>query len=522
MKTPTLIHTILLSLASLVLASCGDENKPIPQPEDDNIDTSLNCKDPQDVGNYSTFYKPPTGWVGDPMPFYNESDQTFYVFHLQDWRNGSPQDHPIFYTKTKDFANFQGFYEAIPCGPNEQSQDIFLGTGSFIRKDGKCYGFYTGHNGRLNPKEKIMLAVSTDMQTWTKVPEFTFEAPDGYDKNNFRDPCVYYDPYRKAYVLLITTLKNGKACLARYSSDNLIDWTNIEPLTDFESDAEIMECPDIFEMGGKWYLFFSRINRDAHRKTFYRIADTPEGPWRIVRDSEGHHETLDGRFLYAGKTVSDGQNRYLCGWCSSDETVNSSNELGWAGSLITHKLARQSSGRLYPLIPEAVKGKYTQEVKFKAIEEQGSVSGEKGNFSLSSSGSRSYAVFNRNLSEFRITMTIDASQSDQFGISFGACDTQNEVYSIAFDLNKTHWGLPCVFLYYDKDAQREERDFTPLVVPANKQFKVEIIAEKTICTTYINDQVAFTCRIKKMHQNPWMIYVDRGSVQFSNINVYSK
>jgi beta-fructofuranosidase len=43
-----------------------------------------------------------------------------------------------------------------------------------------------------------------------------------------------------------------------------------------------------------WYLVFSRLNRDMHRKTFYRIADNPNGPWRIFRDENGKHETFDG------------------------------------------------------------------------------------------------------------------------------------------------------------------------------------------------------------------------------------
>ena len=38
-----------------------------------------------------------------------------------------------------------------------------------------------------------------------------------------------------------------------------------------------MECPDIFKLGNQWYMVFSRLNRDDHRKTFYRIADNPDG-----------------------------------------------------------------------------------------------------------------------------------------------------------------------------------------------------------------------------------------------------
>ncbi|MDR2914343.1 MAG: DUF4975 domain-containing protein [Tannerella sp.] len=506
---------------SLVCHSCGSNDPTPPDKGEDDVDMTTDCKSPQETGAYATFFKPQQGWVGDPMPYYNKENKTFYLFYLQDWRNGAPQDHPVFSIQTKDYATFSGFAEAIPCGPNEQSQDVFLGTGSFIKKDGICYGFYTGHNGRLSPVEKIMLATSPDMKNWTKIPSFTFEAPAGYDKNNFRDPFVYFDETRNNYVMLVTTRQNNKGVLARYTSPDLTNWTLIEPLTDFESDAEILECPDLFKMGNKWYLIFSRINRDQHRKTFYRIADSPDGPWKICRDAGGHHETFDGLYLYAAKTGSDGTHRYLSGWCSTGQEVNSNNELDWAGALISHQLVQQPNGRLYPAIPEAVDHKFSAPVPFKEIRTAGNINGSEGNYTLSGN---SYVVFNRNTQPVKITMTIDASQASRdFGIAFGACENQQDVYALSFDLTNNHWGLPSVFMYHDwiesgKNKQ-EELNFTPLLVPSNKIFNVKIIMEKSICTMYVNNHVAFTNRIYKMHQNPWMIFSKDETVKFSNIKI---
>ncbi len=139
--------------------------------------------------------------------------------------------------------------------------------------------------------------------------------------------------------MLVTTRKEGKGALARYTSSDLINWSLIEPLMattsdnpaiyEIQTDSEILECPDIFRIGDKWYLVFSRINRDEHRKTFYRVADSPDGPWRRSEDASGHHETFDGLYLYAAKTAGDGTNRYLSGWCSTGGTVNNNNELDW-------------------------------------------------------------------------------------------------------------------------------------------------------------------------------------------------
>jgi beta-fructofuranosidase len=503
---------------SLLLFSCENNDNPLPNNEEDIVDTTLDCKSPQETGAYSTFFKPQNGWVGDPMPFYDEDSKTYSLFYLQDWRSGAIADHPIFVTKTKDYGNFEGFAEAIPCGANEQAQDIYLGTGSFIKKDGKQYGFYTGHNGRLNPAEKIMLATSADGRTWTKVPSATFEAPVGYDKNNFRDPCVYFDDTRNCYVMLVVTRKNNQGVLARYTSSDLTQWTLIEPLTDLDTDAEILECPDMFKMGNKWYLLFSRINRDQHRKTFYRVADSPDGPWRVCGDKSKneHHETFDGLFLYAGKTASDGKERFLLGWCSTGQEVNSNKELDWAGSLISHKLLQQADGRLYPVIPDAVDKKFTQSVPYTMLIGAGFARPD-NNLSEYTINKGGNVVFNRNKQPIKITMTIDATQSKKFGIAFGACDNQADTYNLTFDLTaENQWNTSAVFMYHDQ----KELNFTPLIVPANKIFEVKIIIEKSICTMYINNNVAFTNRIYKMNQNPWMLFAEDGSVKFSNIKVY--
>jgi beta-fructofuranosidase len=520
MKRKILLLPALLLFLSVT--SCGGgTNNPTDITQ---IDTTTSLRTITETGGYSTFYKPQNGYVGDPMPYYNQTDNTFYIFFLQDWRNGAPTDHPIYFTKTANYSVFQGFFEAIPSG-TAGSQETLLGTGSFIKDaNGKLYGFYVGHNGSLYPAEKVMLATSTDMRTFTKVPGFTFEAPDGYDKNNFRDPCVYYDPTRSCYVMLVTSVKDGKGVLARFTSPDLINWSLITPLTDFDSDAAILECPDIFKMGDKWYLVFSRINRDEHRKTFYRIADSPDGPWRQCEDALGHHETFDGLYLYSAKSATDGNVRYISGWCSTGQQVNGKNELDWAGSLVTHKLVQQANGCLYPSIPDAVNNKFSKPVSYANIKKQGNVSGENGSYTITSQSGRSYAMFNRNTVPIKITMKIDASQATKFGFSFGAGGDLTEIYSVLFDLTTiNHWSIQALFLNkeltYSTGSYANELNFTPLIVPEDKVFNIKIIIEKSVCVLYVNDNVAFTNRIYRMDQNPWTIFVDNGIIKITDLTI---
>jgi beta-fructofuranosidase len=521
MKRKVLLLPVLFLFLSATSCSGGNSNPPADISQ---VDTTTTLRTITEAGGYSTLYKPQAGYVGDPMPYYSQTDNTYYIFYLQDWRNGAPTDHPIYVTQTTNYSAFQGFTEAIPCGA-AGSQETLLGTGSFIKDaGGKLYGFYTGHNGSLYPAEKIMLATSTDMKTFTKVPSFTFEAPDGYDKNNFRDPCVYYDSTRSCYVLMVSSVKDGKPALVRYTSSDLSNWSLITPLTDFNSDASIIECPDIFKMGNKWYLVFSRINRDEQRKTFYRIADTPDGPWIPCADASGRHETFDGLYLYAAKTASDGNTRYISGWCSTGQQVNGNNELDWAGSLITHKLVQQPNGRLYPTIPDAVDHKFSKEVSFENIKKKGSVTFDNGSYTIASQSGRSFAMFNRNTNPVKISMKIDATQATKFGFSFGAAGDLSQIYSVLFDQTSTNrWATPTLFLnkesIYSTGSYTNELNSTPLIVPDNKVFNVKIIIEKSICILYVNDNVAFTNRIYRMDQNPWTIFSDNGTIKVTDLSI---
>ncbi|TYP96221.1 beta-fructofuranosidase [Sphingobacterium allocomposti] len=513
-----------------LLTGCKNNEIPAPtDPEPDpTVDMSITCSNKQEAGGYQLFYKPQQGFVGDPMPYFNADDNRFYLFYLYENAN----HHPIYLTRSADFASFEGFTEIIPSGAIG-SQEEWIGTGSFIKKDNTYYSFYTGHNAHLNPAEKVMMATSSDMLNWTKQPGAAFQAPGGYDQNNFRDPHVYWDETRNSYVMLVTTRKDGKGTLARFTSPDLSNWSLIEPLVattsdhpgkhEIETDSEILECPDIFKMDNQWYLTFSRVNRDEHRKTFYRISDSPDGPWRICRDADGHHETFDGLYLYAGKTASNGTTRYLSGWCSTGQTVNSNNELHWSGSLISHKLIKQPSGKLYPAIPDAVDAKFNTEVAFAQIKSEGNVSNDANTFTISTSSSnRSYVLFNRNREPVKISMKIDASQSERFGFSFGACDDLSEVYSVSFDLTSSNrWGMPSLFMHQENRnaVTKKELNFTPLVVPANRVFDIKIVIENSVCVVYVNNNVAFTNRIYKMNENPWAIFSDHGTIRISGMAV---
>lgn len=518
-----------LALIAFTLLSCnssGEESVITETIIDETLDKQSYASEDDAVKTaYETLYKPTNAVTGDPMTYYNENDKTFYVYFLLGRFSGYSKGG-IYLTKTKDFAKFTPIPISQILTGDQGTYDGGIGTGSCIKKDNSYHFFYTGFSN-VSVVTKAVNSNELSVAEWIKKPSVQQLSPDFCKKGEFRDPCVYWDDTRSKYIMVVggQTI-NNRAVLVRYQSEDLNTWEEIQSLYravdnnnpqiyEFPTDSDIPECPDIFKMGNKWYLIFSRINRDNHRKTFYRIADNPNGPWKICEDTDGYHETFDGLWLYAAKTVSDGTNRYITGWASVGQDKQTTlNELTWGGNLITHKLVQQSNGKLYPTIPDAVDVKFAKSVAFKDIKQSGTVSGSGNTFTLTNGGK---VVFNRNISSFKIEMRIDASQAQKsFGIAFGAYETQQDTYNLTFDMSSGNtYARPALFMYH----ANKEYNFTPLIVPTNKQFDIKIIVDKQVCVMYVNGNVAFTNHISNMEKNPWMIFANEGSVTFSDIKI---
>ncbi|GHV21077.1 glycosyl hydrolase [Clostridia bacterium] len=514
---------ILSIFAALCLPSCGDEDPDTGSAVkiDETFDKRAASSDAE---AYKLFFKTPNTISGDPMPFYNEQEKKFYLFYLS-YIPATIADGVVV-TKTTNFATFENVSAAINVGrETSDSWDYGIGTGSCIKNGGLYSFFYTGFSSNAY-SQVVLKATSSDGKTWTKQPSMRVVAPADFKPSEFRDPCVYFDDTRNTFVMLVGSVRNNRAAIARFASDDLNDWQPIEPIVattsgnpqtfEIETDTWITECPDIFKMGDKWYLIFSRINGDIHRKTFYRVADNPNGPWKICRSESGHHETFDGLYLYAGKTVSDGANRYLTGWASQGQYANNG-ELAWGGMLVTHRLVQQPSGKLYPAIPDAIDAKFSKTVEYKNIKKEGNVSGENGNFTVTNGK----AVFNRNTTQsLKIEMKIDASQAiKNFGIAFGAYESQQDAFKLVFDTSSDNaLGCPSMILMQNG----KDLNHTPLVVSADKIFNIKIVAEKAVAVLYVNGTMAFTNRMENMENNPWMIFSDNGTVKFENIRIYKQ
>ncbi len=465
------------------------------------------------------YYKPYVGYVGDPMPFFDPQSQTFRILYLQDMRDGnSVVYHPIHQLETADAASYTGGEEAIACG-GAAEDDPAIGTGSTIFAGGKYYTFYTGHKA-ASPREVILRATSDDCRHWTKDRAFRMEAPEGYNRDEFRDPYVFFDDEAGVYRMVVATLLNGRSVLAQFTSEDLAHWTETEPFF-FNKWGRFYECPDVFRMGDWWYLVYS--DKDITRQVQYFYArtlrelmtmgDDPQFPWR----DEGK---LEGTSFYAGKTASDGTNRYIWGWCATRQGNLPEGTADWAGSLVVHKLVQNADGTLGLACPDGVMERIGRQGAVVEMDRKGEPDGSVASGYTLSAGDE--VRFSRLGYQNRIEFDVEVADPHTavFGIALADCSDRDYSYRIYIEDRWNNLKYDRRSLDSDGNELRRNINAFGFISPDDGRYHVTMTVDQSVCVVYVNGQYAFTNRVYGMQRNPWSLFCSDGSVKISNVKLF--
>ena len=306
------------------------------------------------------FYKPLYGVVGDTIPYYHKG--RYHIFFLRQYRDqdshgrGSPWHH----VSTKDFLTFEDHGEAI-WQEDIDKHDEMPATGCvWTDEAGKHHIFYTGINGDFVAQDKhsqvIMHAVSDDLINWTKIPDEIWVPDESiYEKQDWRDPCIFWYPDEKKYYMIITArLKEGsmyrRGCNALMVSKTLTDWQHAGPFY-APNRYEGHECPDFFKMGDWYYLTFSEYT--DRTTTRYVMSKSPTGPW-VAPD----RNTFDNRAFYAAKSAGDGNRRFMFGWNPTKRHHSDREGWEWGGCLTIHEIVQNPDGTLRVKLPIEIEGAF--------------------------------------------------------------------------------------------------------------------------------------------------------------------
>ncbi len=436
--------------------------------------------------SYNIFYKPAeqNSALADVIPFYENG--TFHLFYLRDHRDPAKYGDGISWYRvcTNDFTSFTDKGVAIPAGSREQL-DHCAYTGGIIKYDGLYHIFYTGHNARIKDtdyqNECIMHATSNDLVKWTKLPEDTFFAPEGYCHGDFRDPFVYPSSDGNGFDMLICARpRSGNAIrkgeLIKMTSDDLKHW-KFEKKFYAPQAFHTHECPDLFNIGDRWYLLFSEYSDDYTTK--YRMSRSPEGPWVCPPD-----DSLDGRAYYAAKTASDGNDRFLFGWVPTRTGNSDKLPWMWGGNLVVHRLIQREDGTLGVALPDSIGSTFKNQTAIPSFSLYNKYDcGEK-------------VLFKRTDKTFSLSFTITAhADSTRFGIFLNKNESEDKAFAFTFDLNKRRIEA-CARPAFPAGEYDNYHMSRPL--PNGNSFDITLIADGDIYIIYIGGDVALSARCCNM------------------------
>lgn len=525
---PMIFATLMAT--AMAMTACSSDNETV-ETKDWSTTTYFASTDAQEQ---ETYYKPSVGYVGDPMPFYDPKAGDFKILYLQEFRpNQAGTYHPIWGLSTTDGASYTPLGELIPCG-GLQEQDAALGTGSTVYNDadGKYYTFYTGNKYQPTADdcgEAVMMASSPDFKTWTKSRTFLLRGSDyGYSRNDFRDPFVFKGDDGKWHMIVSTTA-NNKGTLADFVSDDLKSWTSNGQFMNMMWDR-FYECPDVFKMGDWWYLIYSEKHAAVRRVQYFKGKTLEELKACTANDAgrwpDSHEGFLDSRGFYAGKTASDGTNRYIWGWCPTRSGKNNTAvgaypaEPEWAGNLVMHRLIQHSDGTLTLGEVQGISNKYNKVQNVKAESLSEGASAQSGNsFQLTGNAN---VLFNRLGTCNRISFTVKTSgNTDKFGISLVRGSDSKKYYSLVVNpesdntrkVNFEEEGAEGAGFIGGIDGYVFNR-------PADNTYHITIYTDNSVCVMYINDVACYTNRIYGIQKNCWSINSYDGAINVSNVEVH--
>ena len=519
----------IAALAALTLNACQEE---IPQ-ETKNWDNTTEQYASVDEKISETYYKPYAGFVGDPMPFFDPVSKDFKVLYLQEFRPNMPGTyHPFWGVQTTDAANYTPLGEVLPTGRRAE-QDAALGTGCVVynEQDKLYYIFYTANRDQPKTGEDaqiIMCATSPDFNQWTKDPLFRLRGVEyAYSSTDFRDPFVFFNDEDALWHMIVATKVGGKGNLAEFTSPDLKGWTHQGVFMTMMWDR-FYECPDVFKMGDWWYLVYSEMHSAIRRVQYFKGKTLDDLKACTAGDAglwpDSHEGFLDSRAFYAGKTASNGTDRFIWGWCPTREgndntKTNSGSEPQWAGSLVAHRLIQHENGTLTLGKVEGIEKKYAtaKTVKMMAHSNEG-VTVAEGNYTLEPN---SYALFNRLDYHNHIAMTITTNAAtDKFGISLVRGTDSGKYYTLIVNPE----GVTNRKINFEEEGAEgkgfiEAIDSYMFLTPADNTYKIDIFTDNSVLVIYINDNVCYTNRIYGIQHNCWSVNSYNGTIAVTDIKV---
>ncbi|MCD7738071.1 MAG: glycoside hydrolase family 32 protein [Lachnospiraceae bacterium] len=304
---------------------------------------------------------PRTGWMNDPNGFsyYKGEYHLFYQYHPYDTKWGPMHwGHAV----STDLLHWE--YLPVALAPDEafDREGCFSGS-ALTLPDGRHLLMYTGvrrklqDNGVEREVQAQCLALGDGIE-YEKYPGNPVldekDLPEGGSRFDFRDPKMWQKKDGTYACVAANRGEDGNGQLLLFSSPDGLDWSYEKVL--FANDGRfgtMWECPDFFELDGKWVLLISPMEMLPKEMEYHNgngtLCVTGSFDERTDTFQEETDQAIDyGIEFYAPQTMRapDGR-RIMIGWMQNWDTLIYSREQKWFGQMSIPRELSYRSGRLY-------------------------------------------------------------------------------------------------------------------------------------------------------------------------------
>ena len=315
----------------------------------------------QDRNRPAYHLTPTIGWMNDPNGFslYKGEYHLFYQYHPYDTKWGPMHWGHV---KTKDFIHWERLPAAMAPDMDYDRNGCFSGSAIEL-DDGRQLLVYTGvkavreENGELREHQTQCVAVGDGLnyEKYEENPVITADdLPAGGSPFDFRDPKIWREG-DTFYLVVGNRPADGSGSILMYESADGLRWKYKGVLAACHNQfGRMWECPDFFELNGKYVLLTSPQEMTAIGLEFHAgngnlclIGEFDREMCHLVRENV---QAIDyGLDFYAPQTLltPDGR-RVMIGWMQNWETSNcQSSSMRCFGQMTVPRELSLKDGRLY-------------------------------------------------------------------------------------------------------------------------------------------------------------------------------
>ena len=305
---------------------------------------------------------PWVGWMNDPngFSFYQGQYHLFYQYYPYKTVWGPMHwGHAV----SRDLLRWEYLPAAMAPDMPYDKDGCFSGSAAEL-PDGRQLLLYTGvcKSEDLNPEghyydiQTQCVAVG-DGVNYEKIPQNPVltvkDLPEGYSKYDFRDPKIWQEPDGTYSAVAVARTEDKSGAVILYHSPDGFEWHFVTVLDHCRNEhGRMWECPDFFELDGRYLLLLSpqemqaRDEFHAGHATIYLVGDYDPETHTFRR--EDVHLADYGIDFYATQTLlaPDGR-RIMTAWLQTWSDIEDKPQgAKWFGQMICPRELHLKDGRL--------------------------------------------------------------------------------------------------------------------------------------------------------------------------------